>query len=158
MKQRKAHLLTAFLFCLPMLVLTHTADAQITMNDAKEIAAFPLTTEKMHAKYRISVALAATFAAGKPESMKDAEQSLDEQIRTFQNTPNVENICRSNGLSVRDYALTTLAINIALMPTNNPKYRESVPRKADDPMDVAATPDHVVELESGPFRVLNGNV
>jgi hypothetical protein len=57
MKQRKAQILTAFLCCLSLLVLTHTADALITMNDAKEIAAFPLTTEKLHAKYRISVAL-----------------------------------------------------------------------------------------------------
>jgi hypothetical protein len=88
--------------------------------------------------------------------MGDAEQSLDEQIRTLQNTPNVETVCRSNGLSVRDYALTTLAINIAMMPTNNPKYREYVPRKADDPMDVAATPDnvkfvqaHLTEIHSG---------
>jgi hypothetical protein len=156
MKQRELHFLTAFLWCLPLLVLSRTADAQITLNDAKEIAAFPLTTEKMHAKYRISVALAGTFAAGKPNSMRDAEQSLDEQIRTLQNTPNVESVCRSNGLSVRDYALTTLAINLAMSPMYNPKYRQYVPRKADDPMDVAATPEHVQFVQAHLTEIHSG--
>ena len=36
-----------------------------------------------------------------------------------------------------------MAINAAMFPTNNAGYRAHVARNMDDPIDVAAPPDHV---------------
>jgi len=137
--------LSAVLLILPLLMLARHAEADYSMSDAKEIGAFPLTADNMHKTYRIMVELARTAVVNEnEEELKKAEErSVDEKVRTLQATPHVANVCRANGLSVRDYVLATLAINIALMPTNDPTYRAGVPRKPDDPMDVAAPPEHV---------------
>jgi hypothetical protein len=137
--------LSAVLVTLSLLMLTRHADAYISMSDAKQIAAFPLTVDNMQKMYRIMAELARMTVANENEQelKKDEERSLDEKVHTLQATTNVANVCRANGLSVRDYVLATLAVNIALMPTNDPTYRAGVPRKPDDPVDVAAPPEHV---------------
>ncbi len=82
--------------------------------------------------------------------------SLFIKVRTLQARPNVANVCRANDLSVRDYVLATLAIYIALMPTNDPAYRAGVPRKPDDPMDVAAPPEHVQFVQAHLAEIQKG--
>jgi hypothetical protein len=150
--------LSAVMLTLSLVMLTRHADAYISMSDAQQIAAFPLTADNMHKMYRIMAELARTTVANESaEELKRAvERSVDEKVRVLQARPNVANVCRANGLSVRDYVLATLAINIALMPTNDPTYRAGVPRKPDDPMDVAAPPEHVQFVQAHLTEIQKG--
>jgi hypothetical protein len=150
--------LSAVLLTLSLLMLARHAHADYSMSDAKEIGAFPLTADIMHKMYRIMVVLARTDVANENEAelKKAEERSVDEKVRTLQARPNVANVCRANGLTVRDYVLATLAINLAMMPMNDPTYRAGAPRKPADPMDVAAPPEHVQFVQAHQTDIANG--
>jgi hypothetical protein len=141
MNKSLSALFAAFLF-IPLLALSQNAQAQFTLSEAKEIAAVPLTVDKVEKKYRVSIALARQNSAA-TGSQASGDKTLDDQIRTLNLMPNFEKLCRSEGLSVREYALITMAINTAMYPTNNAAYRAHIARNMSDPMDVAAPPDHV---------------
>jgi hypothetical protein len=150
--------LLALLLVLPLLAFSQNAQAQFTLSEAKEIAAFPLTLDKLEKKYRISIAMARQTSAGarNDTAQKNADQSLDDQIRTLKLMPNFENLCHAEGLSVREYVLITMAINVAMYPTNNADYRAHVARNMDDPIDVAAPPDHVLFVQQHLAEIQNG--
>ena len=150
--------LSAVLLTLSLLMLTRHANASVSMTDAKQIAAFPLTADNMHKMYRIMAELARTPVANEnEEELKRAEErSVDEKVRVLQARPNVANVCRANGLSVRDYVLATLAINIAIMQMNDPSYRAAATRKPDDPVDVAAPPEHVQFVQAHLAEIQKG--
>lgn len=150
--------LLAVIILLPLLAFSQKAQAQFTLSDAKEIAEFPLTLDKVEKKYRISIELARHSDAGtrKDAAQNNADQTLDDQIRTLKHVPNFENLCRAEGLSVREYALTTMAINVAMFPTNGAGYRAHVARHMDDPIDVAAPPDHVLFVQEHLAEIQNG--
>ena len=51
MRSREIDLVLTAMFLLMLIMLGSLASAQITMDEAKVIAAYPLTTEKMEKKY-----------------------------------------------------------------------------------------------------------
>jgi hypothetical protein len=64
------------------------------------------------------------------------QDTLQAQIHTFESTPKVSKIITSHGVTVRDYCMTTMAINTALLPMAGSK-------SSKEPTDIAASPEHV---------------
>jgi hypothetical protein len=144
-----------------MLTLTHNALAQFTLSEAKEIAAIPLTVDKAEKMYRIQVALTRQGAGERSNTAGSAaDETLEQKVQEFNKTPNAETLCRAEGLSVREYVLIVMAINIAINPINNPAIQPPSGNKAADPMVVADSPEHIkfvqdhqAELEKGAASV-----
>jgi hypothetical protein len=61
---------------------------------------------------------------------------LQAQIHTFESIPKVSKIITTHGITVRDYCMTTMAINTALLPMGGSKSSE-------EPTDVVASPEQV---------------
>ena len=153
MRQKISGLWALFLVMPMMLSQTAWAQAEFSLSEAKEIAATPLSLDSLKKKYRIATAIARLDATS---GAKQTDMTLDAQIRALKLMPNVENLCRGEGLSVREYALLTMAISVAMYPTNNPAYRRQMGRKLDDPMDVAAPPEHVQFVLDHMTEIQNG--
>src|ERR1700722_3662309 len=96
------------------LTLSWHAQAQFTLSEAKEIAAVPLSVEKVEKMYRVARALR---SAAPSNTQSD---TLAEHIQAMQRVPNAENLCRAEGLSVREFVLIGMALGIAENPINNP--------------------------------------
>jgi len=126
--------------------LALNAYAQFTMQEAKSIAACTLTVEKMTRLYQATIELN-KLAASDPEVNRQlrsgSQQGLEAQIHNLESNAKAVAIIRSHGLSVRDYSLTTLAINMALLPMA--KIPEaSRPRDwRDDPYYASIPPEHM---------------
>ena len=71
------------------------------------------------------------------------QPNFEAQIKAFNAIPKAVSIVQAHGLSVRDYSLTTMAINIALMPQVPEALRPAKSKQAEDPLEVAASPEHV---------------
>ena len=99
--------------------MTFNAYAQFTTSEAKVIAAYPLTVEKMNHTFQASLELARLSASDsefKRQLQSGNHETLEGQIHVFESLPKAAGIIRSHDLSVRDYCLATMAINLAMLP------------------------------------------
>jgi hypothetical protein len=119
--------------------------AQVSMQDAKLIAACPLTMNRVQKKYDATVEMAQISASDsefRAQMLKISNQStLDAQIHSIEALPQAAKIIQKHGLSVRDYVLTTMALNTAMLP-QMPEALQSG-RAEQDPVQIAASPEHV---------------
>ena len=135
--------LTAFLLLLNGARIA--AAGELSMDDAKIVAAYPLTMDKVQRKFAVAAdlgRLSVTDPAlqSQLQSINEAK-SLDEQIKAFSAVPKAAAAMQAHGISTRDYCLTTLALGYALMPRAPAQFRQA--NSPPDPSDVAAPPDHV---------------
>jgi hypothetical protein len=132
---------------LVLIMLGSPASAQFTMDDAKAIAAYPLTMEKMEKKYEATVEIArlagsdADFA--RQIDSGAGQTTLDGQIKAFNALPKAVSIVQAHGLSVRDYSLITMAINTAMLPQVPEALRSAKSKQVEDPVRAAVSPEHV---------------
>jgi hypothetical protein len=99
--------------------VTLSAYAQFTASEAKAIASYPLTVEKMNRAFQASLELARLSASDSEFNRQlhsGNQETLEGQIHVFESVPKAAGIIRSHDLSVRDYSLTTMAINLAMLP------------------------------------------
>jgi hypothetical protein len=99
--------------------MTLSAYSQFTASEAKAIAAYPQTVEKMNHTYQASLELARLSASDSEFNRQfhsGNHETLEGQIHVFESLPKAAGIIRSHDLSVRDYCLTTMAINLAMLP------------------------------------------
>ncbi|MFZ0808381.1 MAG: hypothetical protein WAN03_19470 [Candidatus Sulfotelmatobacter sp.] len=132
---------------LVLIMLGGAASAQITMDDAKVIAAYPLTVDKMERKYEATVEIA-RLAGSDPDFARQidsgaSQTTLDGQIKAFNAVPKAVSIVQAHGLSVRDYSLITMAINTAMLPQVPEALRSAKSKPVEDPVQAAASPEHV---------------
>ncbi len=131
-----------------VLLLCPLGQAQ-SMQDAKVIAAYPLTMEKVEKKYQATIEMAHLFssdAAFRRQMQNGPEQgTLEAQTHYLEAVSQAAKIIEKHGLSVRDYVLTTMALNTAMFP-RAPQGLQSR-RAGDDPAEVAASPEHVKFVE-----------
>jgi hypothetical protein len=132
---------------LVLIMLGSRASAQFTMDDAKVIAAYPLTVEKMVKKYEATVEIA-RLAGSDPDFARQIDSgagqtTLDGQIKAFNAVPKAVSIMQAHGLSVRDYSLITMAINTAMLPQVPEALRSAKSKQVEDPVQAAASPEHV---------------
>jgi hypothetical protein len=135
--------LTAFLLLLNGAGIA--AAGELSMDDAKIVAAFPLTMDKVQKKFAVAADLARQSVTdpalqSQLQSINEGK-SLDAQIKAFSAVPKAAAAMQSHGISARDYCLTTLALGYALMPRAPAQFRQA--NSPPDPSDVAAPPDHV---------------
>lgn len=146
---RRDKISTPLAACLLLaLTLSRHAQAQFTLSEAKEIAAIPLSVEKVQKMYRVAGALR---PAAPPSTLY---QTLEEQIQAVERVPNAENLCRAEGLSVREFVLIGMALGIAENPINNPAYQTSPGQKTSDPMVVADSPEHIKFVQDHHAEIL----
>jgi hypothetical protein len=118
--------------------------AELSMADAKLLAAYPLSEDKMQRKFAVAADLGRLSAAdpalqSQLQSVNDAP-GLEAQIKAFGAIPKAAAAMQAHGISPRDYCLTTLAINFALMPQMPAQMRQNA---QSDPTLIAAPPEHV---------------
>jgi hypothetical protein len=140
---RWSHVLALLLTVGPM------SHAQVSMQDAKVIAAYPLTMDKVQKKYEATIEITQISASDSgfhAQLEKIANQpTLDTQIRSIEALPQAAKIIQKHGLSVRDYALTTMALNTAMIPQAPEGLRSK--QIEPDPLQIAASPEHVRFLQ-----------
>ena len=135
--------LTAFLLLLNGASIA--AAGELSMDDAKIVAAYPLTMDKMQRKFAVTADLG-RLSVNDPALQSQLQainegKSLDAQIKAFSAVPKAAAALQAHGMSARDYCLTTLAIAYAEMPRMPAQFRQS--NSPPDPSDVAAPPEHV---------------
>jgi hypothetical protein len=121
------------------------AAGELSMDDAKIVAAYPLTMDKVQRKFAVAVdlgRLSVTDPAlqSQLQSINDGK-SLDAQIKAMSAVPKAAAALQAHGISARDYCLTTLAIGYAQTPQIPAQYRPA--NSPPDPSSVAAPPEHV---------------
>jgi hypothetical protein len=121
------------------------AGGELSMEEAKIVAAYPLTMDKVQRKFAVAADLARLSVADPAlqrqlQSVNEAK-NLDAQINAFSAEPKAAATMRAHGISARDYCLTTLAIGYAEMPQIPSQLRPA--NSPPDPSDVAAPPAHV---------------
>lgn len=135
--------LTAFLLLLNGASIA--AEGDLSMDDAKIIAAYPLTMDKVQRKFAAAADLARlsmTDPALKTQLQSISEaKGLDAQIKVTATVPKFAAALQAHGISARDYCLTTLAIGYAMIPRVPAQYRQA--NSPPDPEDLAAAPEHV---------------
>jgi hypothetical protein len=147
MRLRKLNPLLLGMFLLVLIMLGSRARAQFTMDDAKVIAVYPLTMEKMERKYEATIEIA-RLAGSDPDFARQidsgaSQTTLDGQIKAFNGVPKSVSIVQAHGLSVRDYLLITMAINTAMLPQVPEALRSEKSKQVEDPVQAAASPEHV---------------
>lgn len=90
------------MFSLVLIMLGSPASAQITMDDAKVIAAYPLTVEKMEKKYEATIEIA-RLAGSDPDFARQMDSgagqtTLDGKIKAFNAGPKAVSIVQAHGL------------------------------------------------------------
>jgi hypothetical protein len=146
MRLRKTDSVLLGMFSL-VLIMGSPANAQITMDDAKVIAAYPLTMEKMDKKYEATTEIA-RLAGSDPDFARQmdpgaSQTTLDGQIKAFNAVPKAVSIVQAHGLSFRDYSVITMAINTAMLPQVPEALRSAKSKQVEDPVQAAASPEHV---------------
>jgi hypothetical protein len=135
--------LTAFLLLLNG--ASTAAAGELSMDDAKIVAAYPLTVDKVQRKFAVAAdlgRLSVTDPALQNQMQAINEvKSLDAQIKAFSAVPKAAAALQAHGISARDYCLTTLALGYAQMPRMPAQFRQA--NSPPDPSDVAAPPEHV---------------
>ncbi len=135
--------LTAFLLLLNGASIA--AAGELSMDDAKIVAAYPLTMDKMQRKFAVAAdlgRLSVNDAALQSQLQAINEgKSVDAQIKAFSAVPKAAAALQAHGMSARDYCLTTLAIGYAEMRRMPAQFRQA--NSPPDPSDVAAPPEHV---------------
>jgi hypothetical protein len=147
MMLRQLNPLLLGMFSLVLIMLGSPASAQFTMDDAKAIAAYPLTMEKMEKKYKATIEIA-RLAGSDPDFARQidpvaTQPTLEGEIKAFNATPKAVSIVQAHGLSVRDYSLITMAINTAMLPQVPEALRSAKSKQVGDPVEAAASPEHV---------------
>jgi hypothetical protein len=121
------------------------AAGELSMDDAKIVAAYLLTMDKVQRKFAVAAdlgRLSVTNPALQSQLQSINEsKSLDAQIKAFSAVPQAAAAMQAHGISARDYCLTTLATGYAQMPRAPAQYRQS--NSPPDPSEVAAPPEHV---------------
>ena len=120
-----------------------------SMQDAKVIAAYPLTMEKVEKKYQATIEMARLSSSDVAFSHQmqkgPAQGTLEAQTHYLEAVSQAAKIIENHGLSVRDYVLTTMALNTAMFP-RMPQALQS-PHAGGDPDRIAASPVHVKFVE-----------
>ena len=132
-----------------ILLLLHGASiaaaGELSMDDAKIVAAYPLTMDKVQRKFAVAAdlgRLSVTDPALQSQLQSIIEaKSLDAQIKAFSAVPKAAAAMQAHGISARDYCLTTLALGYALMPRAPAQFRQA--NSPPDPSEVAAPSEHV---------------
>lgn len=126
------------------------AAAELTMDDAKVLAAYPLTMDHVQRKFAVAADLARLSLANPALQSQlqslNAIAGLDAQIKALGAVPKAAATMQAHGISVRDYCLTTLAVGYALMPQMPAQLRPA--NSPPDPDLVAAPPEHVEFVRS----------
>jgi hypothetical protein len=125
--------------------MTLSAYAQFTASEAKVIGAYPLTVEKMNRAFQASLDLA-RLSASDPNfkrQLQGGDHTLEGQIHSFESSPKAAGIIRSHDLSVRDYCLTTMAINLAMQPEGRIPEAARPKGWQSDPVYDGASREHV---------------
>jgi hypothetical protein len=121
------------------------AAADLSMDDAKTVGAYPLTMDKIQRKFAVAADLgrqSVTDPALQRQLQSTTEANgLDAQIKAFSAVPKAAAALQAHGISARDYCLTTLAVGYALMPHAPAQFRQA--NSPPDPDAVAAPPEHV---------------
>jgi hypothetical protein len=135
--------LTAFLLLLNGASIA--AAGELSMDDAKIVAAYPLTMDKVQRKFAVAADLGRQSVTdpalqSQLQAINEAK-SLDAQIKAFSAVPKAAAAMQAHGISARDYCLTTLAINYAQIPQMPAQFRQA--NSPPDPNLVAAPPEHV---------------
>src|ERR1035441_8990386 len=160
MRLRKTDSVLLGMFSLVLIMLGNAASAQITMDDAKVIAAYPLTVEKMEKKYEAATELA-RLAGTDPDFPRQMDSgagqtTLDGKIKAFNGVPKAVSIVQAHGLSVRDYSLITLSINTAMLPQVPEALRSVKSKQVEDPVQAAASPEHVQFVQTHREEIRKG--
>jgi hypothetical protein len=118
---------------------------ELSMGDAKIVAAYPLTMDKVQKKYAVAADLA-RLSVNDPALQSQLQsinevKSLDAQINAFSAVPKAAAAMQARGISSRDYCLTTLALGYAQMLRAPAQFRQA--NSPPDPSEVAAPPEHV---------------
>jgi hypothetical protein len=121
------------------------AAGELSLDDAKIVAAYPLSMDKVQKKFAVAadlgrLSLTDQALQSQLQSINEAK-SLDAQIKAFSAVPKAAAAMQAHGISARDYCLTTLALGYALMPRAPAQFRQA--NSPPDPSDVAAPPEHV---------------
>jgi hypothetical protein len=121
------------------------AAGDLSMDDAKIIAAYPLSMDKVQRKFAVAADLgrqSVTDPALQSQLQSTNEaKGLDGQIKAIGAVPKAAAAMQAHGISARDYCLTTLALGYAQTPQIPAQYRPG--NSAPDPSLVAAPPEHV---------------
>jgi hypothetical protein len=160
MRLRKISSVLLGMFSLVLIMLGSPASAQITMDDAKVIAAYPLTMEKMEEKYEATTEIA-RLAGSDPDFARQmdpgaSQTTLDGQIKAFNAVPKAVSIVQAHGLSVRDYSLITMAINTAMLPQVPEALRSAKSKQVENPVQAAASPEHVQFVQTHREEIRKG--
>jgi hypothetical protein len=128
-----------------LISLCPQVQAQLSIPDARTVGAYPLTMDKVEKKYQATIEITrlANSDAALYRALQNVpkERSLDAQIHSMEAVPQAVKIIQSHGLSVRDYALITVALGMAMYPQMPQSMRSG--NATDDPVQIAAPPDHV---------------
>jgi hypothetical protein len=121
------------------------AAGDLSMDDAKIIAAYPLTMDNVQRKFAVAADLGRLSVADPAlqrqlQSTNEAK-GLDGQIKAIGAVPKAAAAMQAHGISARDYCLTTLALGYAQTPQIPSQYRPG--NSPPDPSLVAAPPEHV---------------
>jgi hypothetical protein len=129
---------------------SRAADDDLSMSDARTIAAYPLTMDKVQRKFAVATDLARLSEAdsGLRTQLQSVNESkdLNTQIKAFGAVPRAAASLQAHGISARDYILTTLAIAYAMIPRPPAEYRQA--SAPPDSGDVAASPEHVAFVQA----------
>jgi hypothetical protein len=121
------------------------AAGELSMDDAKIVAAYPLTMDKVQRKFAVAADLgrqSVTDPALQSQLQAINEvKSLDAQIKAFSAVPKAAAAMQAHGISARDYCLTTLAVAYAQMQQMPAQFRQA--NSPPDPSLIAAPPEHV---------------
>jgi hypothetical protein len=123
--------------------------AQMTGEDQKAIAAYPLSMEKVDKALKASAALHRLLGTDPGLAHEiDAsarEASLDQQIRTFESKAKVGELVRSFNITVRDFCLTIKAVAMAQEASRMPP---KLPHPAASPEHIQFYRDHQEEIDA----------
>jgi hypothetical protein len=143
----------ALLACVPSLAMAQSPEEKAIgayTLDMTKLNKYAAVTEKIAAMVQANPSLATKYEG---EASK-ANESLDETIKSLEKIPELSSAVRSQGFTMRDYMMTTLAVAFATM------YREM--KKADpraelpagvNPANVKLMDEHAAEVRKIEARV-----
>jgi hypothetical protein len=142
------HRITAIFLPAFLLLLSgasFAAAGELSMDDAKIVATYPLSMDKVQRKFAVAADLGRLSVTDPPlqsqmQAINEVE-GLDAQIKAFSAVPKAAAVLQAHGMSARDYCLTTLAVAYAEIPQIAAQFRQA--NSPPDPSLVAASPEHV---------------
>jgi hypothetical protein len=120
------------------------AIGQLSEEDSKEVAAYPLAMEKVEKAFKASTGLQ-RLLRNDPALARDLEaRDLQDQIRRFEGSAKVKDALRPLGITPRDFCLTMKAIAMARMAAMMPP---TLPHPAASSDHIKFYREHQGEIE-----------